>query len=172
MERFIRNLHSIKLLNLFIINLRILLGIAFIPSGLTKVFNREFTTLTDKTAIGFFFEGLYQSGFYWIFIGLCQLLTAFLLMTQRMATLGAVFFFVIIVNIFIITVSLNFTGTWIITGLMLLAGLLLLVWDWERLKPILGIEISEKINIDVVSWKWQVFGLLLFILLSLITILI
>lgn len=171
MVNIIKKIRSNKVFHIFIINLRILLGIAFIPSGMTKLFGREFTTLSSQTEIGFFFEGLYQSGFYWIFIGLCQVLTAFLLMTQKLATLGAIFFFVIIVNIFIITISLHFTGTWVITGLMFLAGVLLLVWDWEKLKPLVGLQNSNEIYFEKVPSAWQIFGLSVFIIVSLITVL-
>jgi hypothetical protein len=52
----------------------------------------------------------------------------------RTATLGALMFFPLIVNIFVITVSLHFQGTPIITGLMLLANIYLLCWDYDKLK--------------------------------------
>ncbi|RYY69540.1 MAG: DoxX family protein [Chitinophagaceae bacterium] len=97
----------------------------------------RFTQLPVDSPIGFFFEAMYRSGFYWNFLGWAQVLAAFLLMTQRFATLGAIFFFFIISNIWIITISLGFSGTWIITSLMLLAVLLLLVWDYQKLKYIL-----------------------------------
>lgn len=69
-------------------------------------------------------------------------------MTQRYAKLGALMFLPIIANIFVITVSYNFTGTYYITGLMLLANILLVLWDWDELKilinltPVLQTEIS------------------------------
>ena len=113
---------------------RILLFLAFLPSGLTKVLGNRFTILSVETPIGFFFEALYQTGFYWRFIGLCQLVPGILLLIPRTATLGAVLYFPVILNIFVITVSLHFQGTWIITGLMLLACIYLLCWDADRLK--------------------------------------
>jgi hypothetical protein len=46
-------------------------------------------------------------------------------MTQRFATLGAVLFFCITINIWIITLALHFEGTWVITSLMMMASLML-----------------------------------------------
>jgi hypothetical protein len=59
-----------------------------------------------------------------------------LLLIPSASTLGAVLFFPIILNIFLITFSLEFTGTPLVTGGMLLANLFLLCWDWHRLKPL------------------------------------
>lgn len=115
---------------------RLLLGIAFIAPGLTKALGHRFTSLGLDSPIGFFFEGLYRSGFYWRFIGIAQILASLLLLIPRTASLGALAFFPLILNIFVITVSLQFTGTWVITGLMLLANLYLLCWDYHKLKPV------------------------------------
>jgi hypothetical protein len=52
----------------------------------------------------------------------------------RTATLGALVYFPIILNFFIIMVSMHFTGTPFITGLMLLANIYLLCWDYDKLK--------------------------------------
>lgn len=123
-------------LNTFVILTRYLIGFSFIPSGLKKIMGERFTQLSIDNPIGFFFEALYQSGFYWNFLGWAQVIAALLLMTQRFATAGAVFFFFIVFNIWIITLSLGFSGTWVITSLMLLAVLLLLVWDYHKLKYI------------------------------------
>jgi uncharacterized membrane protein YphA (DoxX/SURF4 family) len=125
-----------KLLGGFTIFTRILLALAFTPSGLTKVFGRRFTILPPSDPVGYFFDALYQSGFYYNFIGAAQVLAAILLLIPRTATLGALVFFPIVLNIFIVTVSLRFTGTPFITGAMLLANLYLLCWDYDKLKHI------------------------------------
>ncbi|HEX8829891.1 MAG TPA: hypothetical protein VF705_01940, partial [Longimicrobium sp.] len=114
----------------------ILLAIAFVPSSLVKIQGERFTIIPISHPIGFFFEAMYRTGAYWNFIGWAQLAGAILLLNPRTATLGAVVFFPIILNIFVITVSLHFTGTWVITGLMLLACTYLLCWDYDRLKPL------------------------------------
>lgn len=125
-----------KWLRLFTVFTRIVLALAFLPSGLTKVMGNRFTVLGIDNPVGFFFEALYRSGFYWRFLGICQLTVALLLVIPKTATLGALAYFPLILNIFVITVSLHFTGTPVITGLMLLANIYLLCWDYEKLKKI------------------------------------
>ncbi len=46
-------------------------------------------------------------------------------------------YFPIILNIWAVTVSMHFRGTWVITSLMLLANVYLLCWEYDRLKPLL-----------------------------------
>lgn len=158
-------LRNNRTLNLMIIGIRFLVGFAFIPSGLTKLLGERFTNIGTDNPIGYYFEAMYRTGFYWEFLGFCQLLTALLLFTQRFATLGALMFFGIILNICILTISMHFTGTWVITSLMLFAALVLVAWDWNKLKPILGIKISETHDYREPSTIWQITGFILFIIL-------
>lgn len=129
-----------------IIHLRYLVGFAFFPSGLTKLLGNRFTVLSTDTPIGYFFEAMYRTGFYWNFLGLCQIVAGILLMTQRFALLGALMFLAILSNIWIITISLSFTGTWVITSLMMIAVIVLLIWDHHKLMPVLGYNRSMTIE--------------------------
>lgn len=116
---------------------RLLLALGFTPSGWTKLSGHRFTTLPISNPVGFIFEALFQTGWYWNFLGAVQLLAAILLLVPRTTTLGAVIYFPIIVNIFLLTLSMNFRGTPVITGMMLLGSVFLLCWDYHRLKHIL-----------------------------------
>ena len=127
-------------LKIFTVCTRILLALAFLPSGITKVMGKRFTILGLDDPIGFFFEALYRTGFYWRFLGICQLAVALLLLIPQTATLGALAYFPLILNIFVITVSMHFTGTPVITGLMLLANIYLLCWDYDKLKRVFSRE--------------------------------
>lgn len=137
-ESFLDRLHAWarrqRYLKVFTVLTRILLALGFLPSGLTKVRGARFTSLGLDNPVGFFFESLYRTGFYWKFLGLCQLAAALLLVIPKTATVGALVYFPLILNIFVITVALHFTGTPLITGLMLLANLYLLCWDYDKLK--------------------------------------
>lgn len=93
-----------------------------------------------------FFRVMSTSGLYWQFIGLTQVIGGGLLMTQRYAKLGAVIFFALILNIFIITVSYSFKGTPVVTGLMLLATTFLILWDLNSLQFILRNPMRENIK--------------------------
>ncbi len=153
LEQSLDSLHAkvkqTKLLQYFTGFNRIILAVAFIPSGMTKLLGNRFTQISVDTPIGLFFEGFYQTGFWYRFVGFAQVLAAILLLIPRTSTLGAVVFFPIVLNIAIITWSLNFQGTWVITSLMFLSNLYLLCWDYDKIKPILPFEKSEKTKFDI-----------------------
>lgn len=131
---------------LFIIYTRYLLGGAFVFASIVKIKGLRFTSLSGTDAAIHsplhFFETMYQSGLYWQFIGVAQCVVGLLLLTQRYATLGAVLFLPIMTSIFVITISYDFAGTPIITGLMLLANLLLLAWDWPTLRVLVNLPVQ------------------------------
>lgn len=126
-------------LQIFTIYVRYLIGGAFVVAafGMGKFNNQELlisspgVSIEKLEPIQQFFRVMATSGLYWKFIGLSQVVAGLLLMTQRFAKLGAALFFGMILNIFIITVSYGFSGTPIVTGLMLLAATYLIVWDFE-----------------------------------------
>lgn len=135
---------SNRFLQLFTAFTRLLLAVGFIPPSLKKIMNEPFTVLPDTHPVGHYFNALYQTGFYYEFIGWGQLTAAVLLLFPRTAHWGAFMFFPIIANIAVLTSSVGFAGTNYITALMLLACAFLVAWDYDRLKPILfGIK-SEK----------------------------
>lgn len=141
MEAFLDQLHarvrSYSALHRLAVVSRILLAVGFIPPALVKIQGHRFTTAVDLTdPISAFFEAMYQTGGYWRFIGWVQLLAGACLLVPRLTTLGAVLFFPILVNIFVITIALRFTGTPLLVGLMLLANAYLLLWDFDRLKAV------------------------------------
>jgi len=115
-----------------IVGLRILLGLSFIYPALPKIANNHFTILGTDNPIGYFFDCLERLSLYWQFIGWCQLICGVLLLTQRFAMLGTIIYLAFMVNIFVITLSLRMSGTPVITFLMLCAGLVLALWDYEK----------------------------------------
>lgn len=124
---------------------RVLLALAFVPSGLVKIMDAPFTTLPTTTAVGFFFAGFFSAHGYYRFVGIAQWTAAALLLVPQTATLGAVLYLPIIVNIFAITVAVDFANTRFITGLMVIADLYLLCWDYDRWKSLLpGIGASSS----------------------------
>lgn len=131
---FISKLHQYKSAKLFIILLRIVLGLAFIYPSIPKIMNTSFTILGKDNPVGYFFDSLERLPLYWQFLGWGQLICGLLLLTQRFAFFGNIIYLGYMVNIFFITVSLNMTGTPIVTFLMLCAGLLFAIWDIEKWK--------------------------------------
>lgn len=118
---------------------RVLLAVGFIPTGMVKLLGRRFTGMSPQSEIGGFFETLYRSGPYWRFLGLAQVLAGLLVLSRKTATLGAIAFFAIMLNVFFITISYDFRGTPVVTGLMLLSTVYLLLWDYDRLRGLFGL---------------------------------
>ncbi len=138
-ERVYRELRRNKWLHWFAIFCRIALALGFIPAAIVKVTGERFTGLPSNNPLGHYFDALLLTGFYYTFIGAAQLIAALLLLIPRTTLLGAIFYFPIILNIFVLTHATRFDGTRIVT-LMLLANLFLLVWDYDRLKYALPVH--------------------------------
>ncbi len=152
---------------IFIIYTRYLIGGAFVFASLIKIKGNRFTSesgeLDPINSAWHFFETMYQSGLYWKFIGIAQLIAGFLLMTQRYSKLGALINLPIILNIFVITLSYYFAYTPVITGLMLMANLLLIIWEWNEIKILFNFvpNIDKSLRLEK-DYFWQIIGLTLF----------
>ena len=141
MERILDGLHiSVTRrwwTQLFTAFVRVLIGLAFIPPSIPKIMHKPFTVLPDSNPVGAYFNALYNTGYYYEFIGWSQLIAAILLLIPRTSHIGAMLFFPIIVNIAVLTNAVGFVGTWLITILMAIAGLYLVAWEYDRLKPLI-----------------------------------
>lgn len=155
-------------MQIFIIYTRYLIGGTFVFASLIKIKGTRFTSESGAenpiNSAWHFFETMYQSGLYWKFIGVTQLVAGFLLMTQRYAKMGALFNFPIILNIFVITLSYYFAYTPVITGLMLLANIMLLVWDWNEFKMLVNLKPTYITHLRLEKDRiWEIIGLILFL---------
>jgi len=133
MFRLIDFLKQQLLVKLFVVYLRYLIGFAFVFASIVKIRGERFTSIPASEPVGYFFEAMYQSGFYWNFLGWAQLISGALLMSQRFSTVGAMVFFPVILNVCLITHSVDFgSGTPTITTLMLLGTTFLVLWDYKK----------------------------------------
>lgn len=137
---FIERLKRLRIVQLFTIYLRYLIGSAFVFASIPKILGERFTRIPVSNPVGFYFEAMYQTGFYWNFLGWGQMIAAVLLMAQRFAALGAMMFYPIIINVWLVTWSVGFKGTPVVTFLMFLGNTYLLVWEYRRLIPFLQHE--------------------------------
>jgi len=112
---------------------RLLLAMAFVPTGLVKLMGQRFTSIPVDNPIGYFFEAMYRTGPYWHFLGFMQLLAAVLLLIPRMATIGALLFTPIALSILFITAGMGFGGTSLVAAGMVLSVTYLLCWDADRI---------------------------------------
>ena len=171
----INSLREKTSVSLFVIYVRYLIGGAYAFSGMGKAIGERFIQAGSQQipptgmTLDVFFETLYRTGLWWQFLGWGQLMAGFLLVTQRWSTLGAVAFLPISLNVFLITLSMDFHGTPLITGLMVLANLGLLAWDYAKLTPLLlpnrNMNLSLPVRADQLGHPhyWEGLGLFLFL---------
>ncbi len=137
LEQFYYEAKGNKWFRYFTVFCRVVLALAFIISGIVKIKGERFAAgLSSNHPLGHYFDALYQTGYYYTFIGVAQVIIALLLLIPRTALLGALMYFPIILNIFVLTYAVRFEGTRGAT-FMLLANLYLLCWDYNRIKYIL-----------------------------------
>lgn len=122
---------------LFAIFCRVVLAAGFIPSGLVKIMGERFTDLSVNHPMGNYLQAVYDTGYYYTFIGVAQVLAAVLLLIPRTALLGAALYFPIILNIFMVTISTRFDGSMPTAPLMVMANLYLFGWYYHRVKYLL-----------------------------------
>lgn len=150
MWKLIDTIKQFLIVKLFVIYLRYIIGFAFVFASIVKIKGERFTSIPSTEPVGYFFEAMYQSGYYWNFLGWAQLISGSLLMSQRFSTIGALTFLPVILNVCIITNSVNFgSGTPIITTLMLLGTLFLVLWDYK--KWIILFQEDHKIKLDLTN---------------------
>lgn len=120
-----------------IINLRIFLGFAFVPSGLKKVLGQPFTDPHQSGPFHDFLHAFHGTGWFYQFVGAAQLVTAALLMTQRFATIGALFATPILTTILVFCWSTKVYPTASVVTLMWLGTASLVLWDWPKWRGVL-----------------------------------
>jgi hypothetical protein len=130
---------------------RLLLAMAFLPTGLVKVMGYRFTSLPVENPVGFFFEAMYQSGWYWNFLGWGQVTAAILLILPRTHFLGAILFLPILVNVVAVTWSIDFGLTGWITLAMLVANAFLLCWEADRVWPAMSAVLRPRPSVPLMS---------------------
>jgi len=141
-----------KWLWLFAIFNRVALAAGFLPSGYVKIVGERFTNLSNNHPMGAYLEALHHTGYYYTMIGILQMSAAVLLLVPRTATLGAVVYFPIILNICILSLAVRFDGSLLSSPLMVLANLYLLCWDYHKLKFILP---WSRLANPIVMPKWK-----------------
>jgi hypothetical protein len=131
------------LFNLAVVGTRILLGFIFFTAGMGKLTHGHYFPLTMfPMSLAKILEphGLALWG---EFVAWSQVIIGFLLMSQRFATLGAIMSLPLILNIFMITVSMRFMGTPYLNAFLIFLNLFLLAADYHKLKFLFMDDVSE-----------------------------
>jgi len=152
LEQYYNEAKGNKWYGYFAVFCRVILAVAWIISGFVKIKGERFAAgLSHNHPLGQYFDALLNTGYYYTFIGVSQVIVAFLLLIPRTALLGAISSFPIMLNICVLAYSVRFEGTRMAT-FMLLANIFLLCWDYDRLKSILPFK-QVKIDADAAEEK-------------------
>ncbi|MDJ1469879.1 DoxX family membrane protein [Cytophagaceae bacterium DM2B3-1] len=135
-------------------SIRFWLGLIFLTSGLAKLTHNTFPNtmgppfLEDELA-------KYGLGMYARFIAFSQVTIGFLLISKRFATLGAVMAMPMLVNILVVVISLKWQGTPYVVGFFLFCTILLLIYDFHKLKFILSDNPAPLMNHPIERNDWR-----------------
>src|SRR5215213_3472536 len=143
------------LFNLAVVGIRIFLGFVFFTAGMGKLTQGHYFPLTMfPMSLAKILEphGLSLWG---EFVAWSQVVIGFLLMSQRFATLGAIMSLPLILNIFVITVSLDFKGTPYLNAGLIALNLFLLAADYHKLKFLFFDDVSEYRQIPLRRNFWK-----------------
>lgn len=123
---------------IFFILCRILLAYAFLVAGMVKILGERFASgLSPIHPMGAYLEALHHTGYYYTFIGYVQVAAGVFLLIPSTVLLGALIYFPIILNIWILSFAVRFEGSFVTSPLMVLANLYILAWHYDKLKYIL-----------------------------------
>lgn len=137
LDALIERLRAARWANLAVANLRILIGFAFVPAGLTKVLGQPFTDPGNRGVFHDFLHAFLATDGFYRWVGAMQLVAAVLLMTQRKATLGAAVALPIASAIMVFCWSTARAPTVIVTTLIVLGLAGLLVWELRAWRGVL-----------------------------------
>jgi len=140
----------------FSIFCRIALAYAFFVAGIVKIVGERFASgLSDLHPMGAYLEALYQTGYYYTFIGIAQVIAAILILIPRTVALGALLYLPIIVNIWLLSYAVRFEGSIITSPLMVLANIYLLVWNYDKLRYVLPKKQFTNLELETKAEKYS-----------------
>ena len=145
-EHFFIKVKQNRWIWLFSIFCRVTLAFGFLMGGFVKIIDERFASgLSIIHPMGSYLNALHHTGYYYTSIGIAQILAAVFLLIPRTVFLGALIYFPIILNIFILSFAVRFQGSLLTSPLMLLANIFLLCWHYDRLKFLLPIKNPQPV---------------------------
>jgi uncharacterized membrane protein YphA (DoxX/SURF4 family) len=124
--------------NVAVVNLRFLIGFAFVPSALKKLLDQPFTDPANRGRFHDFLDAFHATGWFYGFVGALQITAAVLLCTQRFATVGALLALPILTAIMAFCWSTGVYPTASVVTLMWLGTVGLVVWDLDKWRGVLA----------------------------------
>ncbi len=127
--------------------LSLFLGFTFFSSGMAKLYaDHQFFGWIGPVWLAERLQ-VYQLGLFAAFVAASQLITGFLLLTRRFWLLGAILLVPMLLNILVVTISLQWSGTPYIVAVLLLMNLALLFSEFRRLRVLW----AEVVYVPVVT---------------------
>ena len=156
----VRRARRARWLAVVVVNLRILIGFAFVPAATKKILDQPFTDPTNRGPFHDFLHGFHATGWFYQFVGVMQIVAAILLCTQRFATLGAFVALPILTAITAFCWSTEVYPTATVATLMWLGTIGLVFWDYDKWRGVLArdgaartIEVAPlEARIDLGLW--------------------
>lgn len=145
--------------NLVVINLRILIGFAFLPAAVKKVLDQPFTDPANTGRFHDFLHAFHATGWFYQLVGGFQLVAAALLLSQRFALVGALIALPMLTAITAFCWSTGVAPTATVATLMWLGTIGLVVWDVDRWRGVLGPapaarEPDSAPVVELRRWQW------------------
>src|ERR1700712_5532080 len=120
-DQLLQLAHRNRWMRYFTLFVRIALAFGFLTAGMVKIVGERFASgLSVNHPMGHYLEALHQTGYYYTYIGVVQVTAAILLLIPRTATLGAVLYFPVILNICVLSFAVRFEGSILSSPLMVL----------------------------------------------------
>jgi uncharacterized membrane protein YphA (DoxX/SURF4 family) len=148
---WLANLRRTRWANLAIINLRILIGFAFLPAAIKKILDQPFTDPTNRGPFHDFLHAFHATGWFYQAVGVLQLVAAALLISQRFALVGALVALPMLTAITLFCWSTHVVPTATVATLMWLGTIALVVWDVDRWR---GVFVANDQPVDLRRWQW------------------
>jgi hypothetical protein len=101
----------------------------------------------------------YGLGLFARFVAFGQVIVGFLLLTLRFSTLGAVMLVPIVLNILMVTISLQWRGTPYVVAFFLLSNIFVLAVDYQKLLPLIGYKADSAAKLAEKTWQGNVLWL-------------
>ena len=168
-EGWLARVRRARWANLCIINLRLLIGFAFLPAALKKVLDQPFTDPANTGPFHDFLHAFHATGWFYQLVGVFQLVAAALLYSQRFALLGALLALPMLTAITAFCWSTGVVPTATVATLMWLGTVALVVWDVDRWRGVVAASAHPVASspapappVDLRRWQWC--GAVIFVL--------
>jgi hypothetical protein len=129
---------------LWVHGIRAFLGVIFFSAGISKLI-RGFPSIIGPVWLIDRLEP-YGLGLFGQFIALSEAAIGLLLLSRRLATLGAIMLVPMLSSILVVTISLEWRGTPLVNSFFLLLNAALLAHDYSKWRGILGFHVETDLG--------------------------